>query len=276
MKKMIAMLLALTMLATLFAGCQTSSDDKKVLKVAISPDFAPMEFVDENGELVGFDVTLAKHIAKELGMELELKPMSFDACQTSVATGQVDMAISGFSWLPSRAENYNLSDTYHAGDNEDGQTLITTKENAGKFPTAESLKGLKVGAQTASLQEWLCQQQLPDTTVVPVGDLTTGIMQLKKGDFVVMAVADGNAEAILASNPELDYAGFDFVVTEEILDNLILLKKGNDELTAKVNDILAKAKAANLYEGWYEEAKATAGIEVSYDDEGNVDTTPAE
>ena len=82
-----------------FAGCGAS--DKEVLKVALSPDFAPMEFVDvsKSGQdsYVGFDVTLAKYIAEGLGKELEILPMSFDACQVAVQTGAVDMSISGFS-----------------------------------------------------------------------------------------------------------------------------------------------------------------------------------
>lgn len=278
MKKIISLALALILSLGLFAGCAEDPSDKPVLKVAMSPDFAPMEFVDATktgqDQFIGFDVTLAKYLAEEMGMELEIVPMSFDACQTAVAAGQVDMSISGFSWMPDRAEKYNLSDTYHAGDNESNQVLITTAENAGLYATAESLDGLKIGAQTASLQEWLVNAQIPGATVVPVGDITTGLMQLKKGDFAAMAVAEGNADAIIANNPDLVKSGFYFELTEELLDNLILLKKGNDELTATVNELLAKAKAAGYYETWYAEAQELAGIgvEVSYDDEGNIAT----
>ena len=275
MKKIIAIVLAAVLCFGLLTACG-SKNETKVLKVAMSPDFAPMEFVDATKtgqeQFVGFDVSLAKYLAAELGLELEIVPMSFDACQTAVAMGQVDMAISGFSWMPDRAEKYNLSDTYHAGDNESNQVLIVTKENADKYATAESLNGLTVGAQTASLQEWLVQQQIPGATVLPYGDITTGIMQLKKGDFAAMAVAEGNADAIIAANPDLCKSGFYFELTEDLLDNLILMKKGNDELTATVNDLLAKAKAAGHYETWYAQALQQAGVEVSYDDEGNVAT----
>ena len=272
MKKIIALVLALTMLATLFVGCQSSGN--KVLKVAISPDFAPMEFVIYNdkgeAEYAGFDVMLAEYIAAEMDMELQLMPMDFFACQTAVATGNVDMSISGFSRTEERAENYNLSDYYYAGDNETEQVLITTKENAGKFTTVVSMAGLKVGAQAASLQEGLCKEQMPDNELVVYTDINTGVLQLKKGDFDVMAVATGNAEAIIAANPELALAGFKFEVSEEESNNLILLKKGNDELTKKVNEILAKAYAAGKYGEWYEEAKELANIgeEISFDENG--------
>lgn len=271
MKKMIAMVLALIMLATLFAGCQTSGN--KVLKVSLSPDFSPMEFVDPTktgqDQFVGFDVSLAKYIAQELDMELQIMPMDFDACQAAVATGTVDMSISGFSWTEDREAKYNLSDYYHAGENETEQVLIVLKENAGKYTTVESLKGLKIGAQGASLQEQLVKDQLPDCTMMPYTDINTGLLMLKKGDFDAMAVAIGNANALIANNPDVGMSGFQFEVDEKMTNNLILLKKGNDELTKKVNEILAKARAAGLYEIWYEEALNTAGVDISYDVNGN-------
>lgn len=70
-----------------------------VLYVTLSPDFAPMEFVDSSKDgqeqYVGFDVTLAKYIADYIGVDLVIEPMSFDACQTAVYTGSVPMSISG-------------------------------------------------------------------------------------------------------------------------------------------------------------------------------------
>lgn len=275
MKKIITLALAVLMLASLLAGCGSKAE-AKVLKVALSPDFAPMEFVDASksgqDQYVGFDVTLANYIADELGMELQIMPMSFDACQTAVSTGNVDMSISGFSWTEERAQNYNLSDHYQAGENETEQILITLASNGDKYADAASIEGLKVGAQTASLQESLTQAQLPNAELVVYSDITTGLMQLKKGDFDVMAVADGNGDSIIASNPDIAKTGFKFEVDDESTDNVILIQKGNDDMLKKVNEILGKAKAAGLYEGWYAEAKELAGIgiEVSYDDNGNV------
>ena len=101
-----------------------------VLSVALSPDFAPMEFVDSSKsgqeQYVGFDVTLAKYIADYIGVELNVEPMSFDACQTAVYTASVPMSISGYSWTEERAENYELSDYYYAGDNETEQVILIT------------------------------------------------------------------------------------------------------------------------------------------------------
>ncbi len=299
MKKIIAIALAALMALSLFAGCGAASNDEaealytvsgkfkdtKVstitegkLTVAVSPDFAPMEFVDptKSGQdmYVGFDLTLAHFIADELGLELVIMPMSFDACQTAVYAGTVDMSISGFSWKEDRAANYNLSDYYHAGDNEDEQVLITLASNGDKFATKEGLAGAKVGAQNASLQQSLVEEQLPDNELVPIGDLGTAVLQLKNGDFDVLAVAAGNGEAIIANNPELAMSGFAFEVDEKYTDNVILLQKGADELTNVVNQILAESEQYwdNWYKVWEDVAQGGTGIDQSYDDEGNAIT----
>ena len=277
MKKLISTALVLAMVLS-FAGCNSSK--KETLKVATSPDFAPMEFVDSGKKgqdsYVGFDITLAKYIAEGLGKELEIVPMSFDACQVAVEVGSVDMSISGFSWTAKRAENYNMSDYYYAGDNETEQTIVTTKANEGKFTSAADFSGKKIAAQTASLQLDLCKEQLPaDCEIVEVGDLTTAFLQLQNGDFDGIAVAVGQAKVFISNNAETTaLSGFNFEVDPKSVGNVVLMPKGADELTAKVNEILAKAYNEGLYEKWYADALELSGVEtaqeVSYDDDGNV------
>ena len=281
MKKIVSLLLVLLLIAGLCcaAGCAKKDSGTKTLTVAISPDFAPMEFVDTSktgqDQYIGFDVMLAKYIAQEMGRTLVIKPMSFDACQAAVQTGSVDMSISGFSYTAERAENYNLSDYYYAGDNETEQSIITVKENEGKWTKAEDFAGKTVGAQTASLQMNLCNEQLPDgVTIKEFSDIGTAVEALRNGNIDALAVANGNGKAIIANNDGLAFTGFDFEVDESAENNVIMLKKGNDELTKQVNEILAKAYAAGYYGQWYAEAEKLAGIdtaaEVGYDDQGNV------
>ena len=85
-------------------------------------------------------------IAKELGMKLKLDPMSFDACMAAVASGNADLAISGFSWTEERAEYYNISDWYEAGENETEQVLLIRAEDAAKYTKAEDFAGIIAAA----------------------------------------------------------------------------------------------------------------------------------
>jgi polar amino acid transport system substrate-binding protein len=277
MKKLLSLLLALSMILSL-AACGVPAEEEEIatvtpgkLTVSISPDFAPMDFVDLTKEgqdmYVGFDVTLAKFIAENLRLQLVLVPMSFDACQQAVAEGSVDMAISGFSWSEEREADFNLSDYYYATINNDAQVIITLDANREKYATAEGLANAKVGVQKSSLQQDLTLSQLPESETVVFTHLDDAVAQLLDGHIDCIAVADGNADAIIAANPGIAKSGFRFVITEKHIGNVILLRKGNDELTVLVNNVLSKAKM--YYETWYADARATAGIETSYDDEGN-------
>lgn len=280
MKKFVSLFLALlTVLSLVACGSKTDTktDDKSggstvtepanalekikadgVLTVALSPDFSPMEFVDsskiDQDQYVGFDVTLAKYIADGLGVKLQIEAMGFDASQTAVYTGSVPMSISGYSWTEERAKNYELSDYYYAGENETRQALLIKKENANKYTTPEALSGKDVGAQNASLQMQLVTEQLTGANPISIGDITVGVMELKSGNIEALAVAYGNAEMIADANPDLAICTWEFDVKAEYSANVIMMQKGETELLDAVNTLLAQAKEANLYDGWYKDA----------------------
>ena len=298
MKKFISLLLVLIMVLTCvaFASCEKeeslSAAYEKALKkinydpsqytetlvVAMSPDFAPMEFYDtaKSGDdaIVGFDVLLATFIAKELGMKLKIDPMSFDASMAAVTSGNADLAISGFSWTAERAETFLISDYYIAGEIESDQILITTKAKAAQFTADKTdFTGLKIGAQGGSLQQLLVEEQL-----VPKGakielyeNINVAATALTTGDIDALAVAKGNGEAL--ANDTIVLSDYYFHVEEKYKNNVILLNKEDTALLEKVNAALAKAMAEGLYDVWYEACQIYAEIktldELGYDDEGN-------
>lgn len=244
------------------------------LHITLSPDFAPMEFIDSSKDgqeqYVGLDVFLAKYIADYIGVDLVIEPMSFDACQTAVYTGSVPMSISGYSWTEERGENYEISDYYYAGDNETEQVILIKKTDADKYTSAEDFSGVDVGAQNASLQMNLLTSQLPDANPVTIGDLGVGVLELQNGSIEALAVAKGNAEMIIDSNPDLMICSWEFEVAAEYEANVILITKGETALLNVVNEALAKAYADGLYGTWYEDAVALAksenAAEVSVED----------
>ena len=268
MKKLFALILALALMLAL-AACGSKDADQPanalekikaegVLTVVTSPDFSPMEFIDSSKDgqeqYVGFDISLAKYIADYIGVSLVIDPMSFDACETAVATGSVSMAISGFSWTEKRAANCEMSDYYYAGDNETEQVLLIRKDDAAKYTKPEDFAGQDIGAQNASLQLQLVEEQLGDATAVPIGDISVGVMELKSGNIEAMAVAKGNAEMIVDANPELIVCDWQFTVDPKYVGNVVMMPKGETELLAVVNEALAKAEAEGLYAQWYEAA----------------------
>ena len=253
-------------------------DTDEEIVVAMSPDFAPMEFVDlsrsGDDQYVGYDVLLAKYIANHLGKKLVIKPMSFDAVMTAVQTGNADMGISGFSWTAERAENYFITDWYEAGENETEQVVITTAENEGKLTDAASFEGLKVGAQGGSLQELLVKEQLPDAECVLMTDLNDLCTALLTGKIDALAVAQGNGESFISANDgKLVASGFQFEIDEKYKNNVVLVNKDNAELGEQVNEVIAQQKADGVADAWYDAAQMLGNIktidELGYDDQGN-------
>ena len=281
MKKLVCIVLAAVMV---FALCACGGNAEKnaldeikesgVLTVCLSPDFSPMEFVDSSKsgqeQYVGFDVTLAKYIAEYLGVDLEIQAMNFDACQTAVSTGSVPMSISGYSWTETRAENFELSDYYYAGENETEQVLLIRKDDADKYKSAEDFAGVDVGAQNASLQMQLVTEQLTDCKPYTIGDIGVGVLELQSGNIEALAVAAGNAKMIIDSNPDLMVCEWQFDVKAEYEANVILIQKGETELLEVVNEALKKAYDEGYYGPWYEEAvelgKSENAAEVTIED----------
>lgn len=244
------------------------------LHITLSPDFAPMEFIDSSKDgqeqYVGLDVFLAKYIADYIGVKLVIEPMSFDACQTAVYTASVPMSVSGYVWTEERAESYEISDYYYDGDNKIEPVILIRTADAEKYTSSEDFNGVDIGAQNASLQMQLVTSQLPDANPVAVGDVGTGVLELQNGSIEALAVAKGNAEIIMDANPDLVLCPWEFTITEETEAFVILITKGETALLNIVNEALAKAYADGLYGTWYEDAVALAksenAAEVSVED----------
>lgn len=234
------------------------------LHITLSPDFAPMEFVDfsKDGQeqYVGLDVFLAKYIADYIGVKLVIEPMSFDACQTAVYTASVPMSVSGYVWTEERAESYEISDYYYDGDNKIEPVILIRTADAEKYTSSEDFNGVDVGAQNASLQMQLVTSQLPDANPVAVGDVGTGVLELQNGSIEALAVAKGNAEIIMDANPDLVLCPWEFTITEETEAFVILITKGETALLNVVNEALAKAYSEGMYGAWHDEAVALAKV----------------
>lgn len=234
------------------------------LHITLSPDFAPMEFVDSSKDgqeqYVGLDVFLAKYIADYIGVELVIEPMSFDACQTAVYTASVPMSVSGYVWTEERAESYEISDYYYDGDNKIEPVILIRTADAEKYTSSEDFNGVDVGAQNASLQMQLVTSQLPDANPVTVGDVGTGVLELQNGSIEALAVAKGNAEIIMDANPDLVLCPWEFTITEETEAFVILITKGETALLNVVNEALAKAYSEGMYGTWHDEAVALAKV----------------
>ena len=123
MKKIIALLLAVVMLATLCCACGKQEETKKLI-VATSTGFEPFEMVD-NGKYSGIDLEIAAGLAEYLGYELEIQDMQFEAVVTSVQQGLCNIGMAGLTITPAREEVVTFSDSYYSAN----QVLVVPADN---------------------------------------------------------------------------------------------------------------------------------------------------
>lgn len=109
--------------ATIPAGTYDAS--KNQLVVATNAAFPPYEFTVGN-EFAGIDMEIAKLIADELGMELVIQDMAFEAVVSSIGKNGVDIAASGLTISPARAKVVNFSDPYEEGSY---QVILAMKDD---------------------------------------------------------------------------------------------------------------------------------------------------
>lgn len=229
------------------------------ITMATSPDFAPYEFENVNSgktEYAGSDIELGKYIAEKLGVELEIQPMDFSACQAAVTTGSVDMAISCFAKTPEREESMGLSNGYSVEETENDQGLLILAENKGSLAKAEDFTGKKIAAQNGALQQTLLAEQLPDAEMTPVTTANDGVMMLTTGKVDALAIASQVGESYIKNYPELCMS--DYYFDYESPGNVVAVQKGEDELLEAINEVIDEVMEKGLYQQWFDESMELA------------------
>ncbi|KXT75248.1 Amino acid ABC transporter, amino acid-binding/permease protein [Streptococcus sp. DD10] len=235
---------------------QTSSLDsiksKGKLVIALNPEFAPFEYqtlVDGKNTIVGSDVDLANEIAKELGVDIEISPMSFENVLASVQSGKADLAISGISKTEERSKVYDFSEPYYTTTNK----LIVKKTDLDKYTSIDSLTGKSIGAQKGTVQENIAKNEFTESSVVSLSKNGNLITELKSGQLDAVIFEEPVAKGYVEKNPDLALADVNFEQTDAD-SYAIAMKKGSTELKEAVDKVITKLKSDGKLEAFIQEA----------------------
>ena len=267
--KISALILSLLLLVSVLAGFGTQNaalaegdgpvmakikaDGKLV--VGTEAQYAPYEFKNLKAEFVGCDIFLAQKIADALGVKLEIIDMSFDGIIPAVQAGQVDLGIAAFTNTPARAEVIDFSDLYETSL----QYLVVAAKNADIYTTKEALEGLKVGAQKGTIQSQLITSALPDSQLFELDKYPELALEVANGTIAGLVVDSAVGDSIVAnSNGALAVSGFAFSAEEASFGKSVVIPKGNEDLVAAVNAVIAEVLEDGSYQAAYEEAVALA------------------
>lgn len=256
MKKLLIVCMALIMLFTVTGAMASAPADRLAqikaagkLVVATSPDYAPYEFLDKDGNPVGADLSLAKYIADKLGVELAVESMDFDTVVAAIGTGKVDLAISGMVPKEERKEKMDFSDVYY---NDGNQIILILKANADTLKTFADFKGKTVAAQNGTLQQSLVAEQLPDAVMEPITKIPDAVMMLMTKKVDGLALASVVADQYIANYPDLVKCETPFDYTS--LGVAAAVVKGETSLLEAVNEAIKEVVDNGLYYQWMDEA----------------------
>lgn len=270
--KVLAVMAVIPMLA--FAGCSKDEDkteetttkgtteaeaevddsltkimDKGEFVLGLDASFPPMGFTNEDGEIVGFDIDLAKEVCSRLGVELKLQPIEWKMNVTELNAGNIDCVWNGMSVDETRKEVMNLSEAYMKN-----KMVFVVKKDSG-YKTQADLADKIVAVQNGSTAKkildesdfvkTISEEVLKDTNPAAFQELDVGIVD---SVFVDSIVADYYITSL-----EKDYEILEEGLFEE--EYAIGFRKADQALRDKIQEILSEIKAdgkmAEISNEWF-------------------------
>ena len=185
MKKLFAVLLVLMLAVSGLALAEGDASVDNILEkgtfiLGLDDSFPPMGFRDENNDIVGFDIDVAREVAARLGVEFIAQPISWDAKELELASGTIDCIWNGMSITPEREESMAMTFPYL-----NNQMIFYTRADAG-IDSLEDLAGKSVAVQNGSYAEELLGGDYADlaatfSEVLGFDEYLTALMDLQNG-----------------------------------------------------------------------------------------------
>ena len=230
-----------------FASCSKANNE---FVLGLDDSFPPMGFRDDNNEIVGYDIDLAKEVANRLGLKFRAQPISWSAKEQELNTGKIDCIWNGLSITPERLEALAFTKAYL-----NNAQVVIVRSNSGINSLAD-LKGKILGVQAGSSAADAIDEK-PDfkASLKSIVDFNDNIMALN--DLEIGGL-DGVAMDSVVAEYSLKVTGKPFEILSEGLapeQYGIAFKKDNTELRDKVQKTLEEMAAdgtvAKISEKWF-------------------------
>ena len=215
------------------------------LHMSTNAAFPPYEMTKDGGGFEGIDVEVAEAIAKKLGLELVVDDMAFNNALLAVQNGESDIAMAAITVKPDRLEVMDFTESYATG-----VQVVIVKEDSPIQSIDDLGNAEMIGCQADTTGHFYCSDTPENggygedhVTAYDTGALA--VMDLVAGTIDAVVIDNGPAQAYVAQNPGLKILDGAWV-TE---DYAIGLAKGNTALLDAVNAALAELKADGTFQG---------------------------
>ncbi|HWR40752.1 MAG TPA: transporter substrate-binding domain-containing protein [Patescibacteria group bacterium] len=264
--KKVAALMAIALLTLALAGCgaaekkdpaKDSAADaikkKGKLVVGTATGYYPFEMTDKAGQLVGFDIAVAKQLGKELGVEIEFQNYAFSGLIPALQANKVDLVIAGMTITDKRKEVVDFSDSYFTS----GQAMLVSK----KYPDVKKWedldkKGNVIAVSMGTTADQTASKMFKNAEVKKFEGSALAGLELLNGNAVAVIHEVPWVAVYNKMNSDTTYAILEPFTTEELG---IAVPKGNEQLLAEINKFVKKYKAGadykNDYNYWFVDMK---------------------
>jgi len=236
-------LIAILAIAALMIAPMALAEGRTELVMGTNPEFPPFEFVASDGSVDGIDAAIAAEIAKDLGVELRIEAMEFDALLVALAVGQIDFVAAGMTVREDRKENADFTDTYFIAT----QVIIVLKDNPA-VAGPDDLFGKKIGVQMGTTGDFYASDFQDDE------DPTVEIFRYSKAIDAVMDLKNGAIDCVIIdAQPAASFASMneDIMVLPDMLteeEYAIAVQKGDTELLEAINATLKRIMEDGTYD----------------------------
>ena len=270
MKKIFYTLLIVIMSAAMMTGCGVKASDKGSgsnkkseaggwdyikekgsLVIGLDETFAPMGFRNEKNELVGFDIDLANAVGKKLGLEIEFRPIDWNAKEMELSSKRIDCIWNGMSATEDRQKSMTLTKKYL-----NNRIVIMTMDDSLEVNSAEDLKKLKIGTQADSA----ALETMQDNDAYD--SFSSNITEYNTYDEAILDMQAGRIDCIVVDQVLGEYKNnqMDNVMKEcsfNFGDDFYAIgcRKGEKDLADKINSaikaLIDDGTAADISTKWF-------------------------
>lgn len=249
-------------LSLFLGGCAGDTDQTKLEEIkkdgkivlGTAADYPPYEFhkeIDGEDKIVGFDIEIAKEIAADLGVDLEIKDMKFDGLLAALKAGNIDFIIAGMVPTPERSESVDFSIPYYEAE----QKFLTKTKNKSVYQAIEDLDGLKIGAQKSTIQQEIAEEKINASEYKFISKITDLILELKNDKVDGLVLVKPVAVAYAQANDDLAVAALSLGKEDGIA---VAVDKGNKNLMEEINSSLERLLTADKITEFIAEATKLA------------------
>ncbi|MBU1174285.1 MAG: transporter substrate-binding domain-containing protein [Alphaproteobacteria bacterium] len=224
------------LLAAAFAAAMTGGAAAQTVRLGTEGAYAPWNFVNDAGEVDGFEIELGNELCVRAALECEWVVNEWDTIIPNLLAGNYDAIIAGMSITDERKETIDFSDNYYPPD---PSKFAVAGDSAVDF---DAMSGLKIGVQGATIQAAYAEATFgAGNTILSFETADQSIADLSAGNVDVVLADGGYLDPIVnASGGALKIAGPDVMIGGGVGAGL---RKDDDELEGKLNAAIAAMKA---------------------------------